>query len=221
MPEEASFQPVQVDYVSAFKSLMESRRVEAAVIDDFIALWWSLPPNSSRMPCPLCYAAGGWGNLGPIEERSRALQVKCARCKTEIRLGQIGGERRSKRREEPASRKPPKTGNVRWELLFSNGPGAGAWSWRLLRIDGSIEQMSEGKPTFGMAVRDAMQNGFSPKRDFWAIKRQDWITAFHEGRIISSGPNDELIQTQPSGEPSVESLEALTRDAQETEPPGQ
>jgi hypothetical protein len=185
-----------IDFIAAFKQLMEKRHIDSGVVAEFISLWRSLE-NSPRLPCPLCYAAGGWGELSAPEPRAGVLQATCFRCNTSIPIGTQKVERPRRSREPTGPGKVLPTGNVRWELIFTNGPDKGSWIWRLLRIDGSIEQMSEPKPDFGRAMRDAMKNGFKPSEDFWVIKRQNWITYFDRGRIAATGPNEQIISRGP------------------------
>jgi hypothetical protein len=194
--------PVEADYVGAFKVLMEKRRINGSVIEEFISLWRSLQPNPARLPCPICYAVGGWGKLGAPELKGAVFQVKCMRCKTSISIASAKPERTESARAFSDATPPTPTGNVRWEVIFSAGPAKGSWTWRLMRIDGSIEQTSEAKLTFGEAIRDAMKKGFRPRQDFWVIKRQNWITCFDHGRIVSTDPTGEVFQTTSRQSPS-------------------
>jgi len=73
------------DYAEAFRHALTQRRVPAAQIDTFIRAWKSLPPGTTKLPCPICYAAGGWGALNPAPEKRDGVEfVSCGRCKNSI-----------------------------------------------------------------------------------------------------------------------------------------
>ena len=65
----------------------------------------------------------------------------------------------------------------RWELVLHEN-GSHRWSWRRIGIDGSIEHASGPYPDFGMAVGDAVKNGFCARDEDWSIKTQKWTTYF-------------------------------------------
>jgi hypothetical protein len=73
------------DYAAAFSHALRERLVPSAQIEIFVRVWNSLPSGASKLPCPICYAAGGWGALNPIPAtRDGSEFVTCARCKNEI-----------------------------------------------------------------------------------------------------------------------------------------
>src|SRR4030095_2848554 len=121
---------VEADYVSAFKALMEKRRINGSVTEEFISLWRSLQPNAARLPCPICYAVGGWGKLGAPELKGTLFQVKCMRCKTSIPIASAKPERTESARAFSDATPPTPTGNVRREIIFSSRPATGSWTWR-------------------------------------------------------------------------------------------
>ena len=185
----------QFDYPGAFRALMERSGAASAVIEEYLVRWNVMRGNGSRAPCPICYVAGGWGDVGPPERQGVGYAVSCSNCKVSIPVAERQPRVDTIDARGPAQ--PLKGSHVRWELVFANGPGPGSWTWRSLGIDGSIEQTSEPHQSFGKAIRDAMDAGFSPKRDVWVIKRQNWITTFHRGSIVSTGPNDQVIGREP------------------------
>jgi hypothetical protein len=44
-----------------------------AVIKAFVIHWRTLVSKATRLPCPLCYTRGGWGDLRPVEGRKDIL----------------------------------------------------------------------------------------------------------------------------------------------------
>lgn len=56
-----------------------------------------------------------------------------------------------------------------WHFVLQNETMPIAWTWRRIGIDGAIEHTSEPQPRFGLAVADAIQNGFLPRRDPWSV----------------------------------------------------
>ena len=79
-----------MDYLSAFIEVMRARELTVAQIDRFAALWRTLPPGVARLPCPICYSAGGWGEIGAPYPEQGIEHVKCGRCKTVFPLGPAG-----------------------------------------------------------------------------------------------------------------------------------
>src|SRR5262245_34271617 len=109
----------EADYVGAFKTLMEKRQVNGSVIEEFISLWRSLQPNPARLPCPLCYAAGGWGKLGAPELRGAVFHLKCMRCKSSIPIASPKTAQTPNAQAVSGSQRPTPTANIRWEIIFS------------------------------------------------------------------------------------------------------
>jgi hypothetical protein len=56
------------------------------------------------------------------------------------------------------------------------------WTWRLLRVDGSIEQQSAEFASYGAAVRDAIINGFRPTQDHWVIESTHAVVHYEHGQ---------------------------------------
>jgi len=85
--------PAIPDYAAAFSHALRQRLVPSATIEIFVRTWNSLPPGTTKLPCPICYAAGGWGALNPIpEKRDGSEFVTCARCKNAIAVSRSPGQ---------------------------------------------------------------------------------------------------------------------------------
>lgn len=76
----------------------------------------------------------------------------------------------------------------RWELVLHEH-GSHRWSWRRIGIDGSIEHAAGPYSDFGLAMGDAVKNGFCARDEDWAIKTQKWITHFPPGKTPFSVPH--------------------------------
>src|SRR5262245_15903205 len=56
------------------------------------------------------------------------------------------------------------------------------WTWRILRVDGTIERISEQDfKEYGAVVLDAIRNGFRPKQDHWIIESTSSVVHFRHG----------------------------------------
>jgi len=83
-------------------------------------------------------------------------------------------------------------------------PQPARWTWRTLKVDGSIEQQSREFPSYGAAVHDAIINGFRPTEDHWAIESTHLITHFERGQtevVITKNDNTTLVP--PRGRASL------------------
>jgi hypothetical protein len=69
----------------------------------------------------------------------------------------------------------------RWELILREN-GSQGWSWRRIGIDGSVETASGSYPNFGLAIGDAVKNGFRAKDQEWTIRTQKSTTHFPPGK---------------------------------------
>jgi hypothetical protein len=62
------------------------------------------------------------------------------------------------------------------------------WTWRQLKMDGSIELTSSPFSDFGAVVGDALKHGFRPKEHHWAVTNKNWTTHFQPGNPPISIP---------------------------------
>jgi hypothetical protein len=53
------------------------------------------------------------------------------------------------------------------------------WMWRRLGADGCIEQQAGDFENYGVALQDAIHNGFLPKEDDWVVENAHEV-ALHE-----------------------------------------
>lgn len=85
----------------------------------------------------------------------------------------------------------------RWWFTEYSKQVPARWTWRVLSGDGTIDQQSGEFESYGMAVRDAINRGFQPSRDHWAIETTVTVTHFHHGSdsvVILKGDRHPLIQ---------------------------
>jgi hypothetical protein len=78
--------PEDLDYIGAFKAEMQKRGIRRAMIDEFMELWHCIPLTHPRLPCPICYAAGGWGQIDGVHVDGGNRFVRCRRCRNSIPL---------------------------------------------------------------------------------------------------------------------------------------
>src|SRR5262249_18576906 len=79
---------------------------------------------------------------------------------------------------------------ARWEFLHDGD----AWIWRVFRIDGSIENMSEPMAVFGKALIDAVRHGFRPQQTHWTISDKGGVTHFAPGAApVTSTPCGDVL----------------------------
>ena len=89
----------------------------------------------------------------------------------------------------------------RWWFTEYSKQVPARWTWRVLSGDGTIEQQSSEFESYGIAVRDAIVNGFRPVRDHWAIETTVTVTHFQQGTdsvVILKGDRHPLIQAPAS-----------------------
>lgn len=94
------------------------------------------------------------------------------------------GRRDTARDGSPAdspARVSPGGKTPRWELILHED-GSHGWSWHRLAIDGSIEQSSGPYPDFGLAMGDAVKNGFCAQNEDWTIRTRKGTTYFPPGK---------------------------------------
>jgi hypothetical protein len=58
---------------------------------------------------------------------------------------------------------------TRWWLKESIASYTSRWTWRTLKLDGSVQQSAEFD-SYEAAVLDALTHGFHPLADHWAIE---------------------------------------------------
>src|SRR4030095_12451250 len=101
----------------------------------------------------------------------------------------------------------------RWEIIGSDGPGD-RWRWRLIGVDEAIVMTSgEELCSFGHTLLDAMQNGFSSKKDHWVVKQHGWVTHFAPGKspITVTPSGDVVMRDRETAKPRRPSKRAKPR----------
>jgi hypothetical protein len=68
----------------------------------------------------------------------------------------------------------------RW--ILTKRPDPSRWTWRLLNVDGSIEQQSGEFEDYGAAVHDAILRGFNPRQDHWVIETKHTVVHYAYGK---------------------------------------
>jgi hypothetical protein len=56
------------------------------------------------------------------------------------------------------------------------------WTWRLLGADDCIEHQGGDFEQYGMALQDAIQNGFRPTEDHWIVDTAHEVTHHEHGQ---------------------------------------
>lgn len=56
------------------------------------------------------------------------------------------------------------------------------WTWRLLGADGCIEREAVGFEQYGVALHDAIRNGFRPTEDHWIVDAAREVTHHEHGK---------------------------------------
>ena len=79
-----------------------------------------------------------------------------------------------------------------WHFVLANegADSTSSWTWRRMRADGTIEQISESQSSFGHAVSDAIDHGFRPKTVAWAVISGGRYTHFKAGEQPIGIPDD-------------------------------
>ena len=70
---------------------------------------------------------------------------------------------------------------VRWQFIEDREGDGPFWTWRVLLVDGTIENQSQRFKTYGAAVGDAIRNGFKPSQQHWIVVTQRTATHFRPG----------------------------------------
>ena len=76
---------------------------------------------------------------------------------------------------------------IRWQFVEDPGKDS-QWAWRTVRADDAIDKHSGRFATYGLAMIDAIRNGFQPREEPWLVITSDTITHFHPGRKPMSMP---------------------------------
>jgi hypothetical protein len=77
----------------------------------------------------------------------------------------------------------------RWWFKEQRELGSKSWTWRVLTVDGLIEQTSREFRDYGAAMHDAIVNG--PDTDHWIIESEHHTTHFEQGKRPVNIPNAE------------------------------
>jgi hypothetical protein len=72
--------------------------------------------------------------------------------------------------------------SIRWQFVEGYEGDSSFWSWRVVNMDGSIESQSPPFSTYGLAVGDAIKNGFQPRQQHWLVGTRHTITHFRPGK---------------------------------------
>jgi hypothetical protein len=88
----------------------------------------------------------------------------------------------------------------RWWFKEQRELGSKSWTWRVLTVDGLIEQTSREFRDYGAAMHDAIVNGLRPDTDHWIIESEHHTTHFEQGKRPVNVPNVERT-TPPSLRP--------------------
>jgi hypothetical protein len=72
---------------------------------------------------------------------------------------------------------------------------SGVWTWRVLGPAGNLEATSEPHMNYGAAVTNAIQHGFLPSSDHWAVITRAGVTRFEPAG--TSRPHGRLERAQP------------------------
>ena len=84
------------------------------------------------------------------------------------------------------------TSATHWQFVLNQEPMSEFWTWRRMRFDGTIEQMSDPHPDFGGIIVNAVRNGFLPKEDSWVVIAGDRHTHFAPGQPPVTIPPDSM-----------------------------
>lgn len=77
-----------------------------------------------------------------------------------------------------------------WHFHRDGEASSFKWTWRRLRIDGSIEQISEAHVEFGKVMANAVENGFRPRNDAYVVIAGGTYTHFRPGERPVTIPHD-------------------------------
>src|SRR5688572_32112311 len=68
-------------------------------------------------------------------------------------------------------------------FIESSGKEEG-WAWRVLSVQGTIENQSETFATYGAAVYAAIVRGFDPRVDHWTVQTKHSTTHYEHGKAV-------------------------------------
>jgi hypothetical protein len=68
------------EYLPHFVYALMKSGATPSTINSFRAYWNALPPETPKLPCPLCYATGRQGGLQAAKSESGSA-VRCDRCR--------------------------------------------------------------------------------------------------------------------------------------------
>ena len=77
-----------------------------------------------------------------------------------------------------------------WHFLRDDETAPSKWTWRRMRIDGTIEQTSEPHLEFGSVIANAVEKGFKPKHDAYVVIAGEMYTHFRPGESPITVPPD-------------------------------
>ena len=77
---------------------------------------------------------------------------------------------------------PEATMPIRWHFVEGYEGDSSHWSWRTVNVDGTLESHSPPFKTYGIAVSDAIKNGFQPRQQHWVVSTRHTITHFRPGK---------------------------------------
>jgi hypothetical protein len=84
----------------------------------------------------------------------------------------------------------------RWMFIESAGKDSG-WAWRVLSVQGTIENQSETFATYGAAVYAAIVQGFDPRADHWIVQTQHSTTHYEHGKAVVGVMHDQPYPRLP------------------------
>ena len=110
-----------------------------------------------------------------------------------------------------------------WHFVREDDSPSIKWTWRRMRIEGTIESVSEPQAGFGRAVADAVEHGFRPKQDAYVVIAGGTYTHFRPGQSPLTVPHDATAGLPPiaNSAPIVPSpaANAASSEAKESEVP--
>jgi hypothetical protein len=86
----------------------------------------------------------------------------------------------------------------RWMFIESSGKEEG-WAWRVLSIQGTIENQSETFETYGAAVYAAIVRGFDPRVDHWIVQTKHSTTHYEHGKAVVNVAHADHPSPPPQG----------------------
>jgi hypothetical protein len=68
-----------------------------------------------------------------------------------------------------------------WQFIEHALP-SGRWTWRLVKLDNTIEKTSAEFRSYGDVVGDAIRHGFRPSEDDWVVESLHTVARFSRQR---------------------------------------